>query len=628
MRSEWLKTGLLFCPRVHLIPFFFGIFSFLVTFYTRLSYIPAYFWKNRDDGIITLSSAKHFVDYGFLGVSPSGEMVEAFSAPLQALIFGFVYWITSVGYNSFIMYQGAVLTAFLGGVVGLLFSHLVRDWRLACAATLFTALTAIYSGNFIVWHFSGMENCITHSVIVLSLLYGWLFSIGEIRPSKVIPLIFAILSFTRIDLALEVGGILCISSLLRRLRFPWRESCFFFLHFCFWWAICLWLKWMVFGFIIPQTASAQVIDPSRNLFRIFSVEGRNEFFSLISLFRERQMLNLGLALIPCALLSIRCRRVKHLIIIIFSIIGLACVRGYLFGGARLDPVRTVTYLSTIQPLLAGSIIFNLRGPSIIRILCSLFILLPVVAINFASRAPFACCSAEEFESIRCALLKIKDEHKIHRPFVANPDLGAISFHKEFNIYDFGKLANPALTRLQTEEEIQTHFFLLTAPDIVEITPFWRERNSAVVNSPLFLQRYSKIATNIESCNLSSTYDFYIRKEVALGAQTRERYLNDAASSRIEADLFEEELKRCTSSNPADCFYVARVLYRYLPEIRSLNRLNSFNIMLKSSPASELFKRFIGARFDSSHDPSWVEKYAAVIREFHAWKRANFSEYKN
>ena len=623
MRSQSFKITQALWSNSRIPPVLFGVLSFLLAFYIRLSYIPVHFWKNRDDAVITLSSAKHFVDFGFLGVSPSGEMVEAFSAPLQALIFGLVYWITSVGYDTYITYQGAVLTAVLGGVVGSLFFHVLKDWRLASSASFFTALLILYSGNFIVWHFSGMENCITHFAVALTVLYGWLLALGEIRPSKLSALLLALLSFTRIDLALEVGGILFVASLLRCQRSSWRNSGLFFLYFCVWWCVCLCIKWIVFGSLIPNTASAQVIEPSRNVLRLFSVEGRNEVFSLLSLIRERQMLNLGLTLIPFAFLSIHSHRVKYLIIILFSTIGIALMRGYLFGGARLDPVRTVTYLSLVQALLTSCIIFNLRAPIAIRLFSCFAFLLPVVAQNFSSRAPVACCSSEEFESVRCAALKIKEEHKIHRPLLANPDLGAISFHKEFNIYDFGKLANPVLTTLKTDEEIQTHFFLLSAPDIVEITPYWRERNSAVVDSPLFLQRYRKISTNIEQCNLSSHYDFYVRNEVAIGAQTRERYLNDAAVQSIELDLFQKELARCTSNNPADCFYVARVLFRYLPEIRRDGRLKEFEAMLQSSSTSDLFKRFVSARIHSTHDTSWIGKYIDVIRDFHAWRRIAF-----
>jgi hypothetical protein len=623
MNSLSIKLSYLFRSWSHLFVALIGVVTFLVSFYVRLSYIPLHYWKNRDDGVITLSSAKHFVEFGFVGVSPSGEMVEAFSAPLQAFIFGLSYWITSISYDSYIMYQGFLSTALLGGIVGVFFSILFSSRRVAAAATIFAALLMLYSGNFIVWHFSGMENCLTHAAVTLALTYGWLIATNTKPLNKYGACFLAVISFSRIDLVIEVGGILLFACILRCRITSWQESISFYLKFVLSWFVLLGLKWLCFGSLIPHTATAQLIEPTKNFVRLTTVEGRAEVLSLLSLIRERQMLDLGIALTPLALLCVPLLRVRSAVILLFGAIGCALFRGYLFGGARLDPVRTVSYLSVVQPLLASVILFNLRFPPRFRYLASLVLLLPVVAQGFSNKAPFACCSSEEFERIRCAALKIKEKHSIHRPLLANPDLGAISFHKEFNIYDFGRLANPVLTKLNSDEEIQTHFFLLTAPDIVEITPFWVERNLAVIKSSRFLEQYTKISTVIEECSLSSNYDFYVRNEVALGAATRERYLNDAMARSLDADVIKDELLRCTSSNPADCFYVARVIFRYLPEIRSSHQLQKFEAMLMSSSASDLFKRFVMARIHSSHDSSWSKEYINVLREFHSWKNVHY-----
>ncbi len=614
------------CKRFsHTFPALAGAVTFLVLFYSRLSYIPLDYWKNRDDGVITLSSAKHFVDFGFLGVSPSGEMVEAFSAPLQGLIFGLFYWMTSVGYDSYTMYQGFIFTALLGGIVGVFFSIHLQNQKIAVGATIFSSLLMLYSGNFMVWHFSGMENCLSHAVVAMTITFGWLFATNSYRPKKYAAPLLALIAFSRIDLVIEVGGILLLASVLRYQKTSWKEPISFFLYFLLSWMGLLGLKWLCTGSMIPNTAGAQLIEPSKNLFRFFTTEGRADVFALLSLMRERQMLNLAFILAPLVIFCVPTFRVRSAIILLYGAIGCALFRGYLFGGARLDPVRTVSYLSLVHALLAGTILFNFRFPLKFRFLSSVVVLLPVIAQNFWSRAPNACCSSEEFEAIRCAALMIKEEHKIHRPLLAHPDLGAISFHKDFNIYDFGRLANPVLTKLKSEDEIQTHFFLLTAPDIVEITPYWRERNVAVMSSPLFLQRYSRTTTGMEKCHLSSVYDFYIRNEIALGAATRERYLNDLMARSLDPELIKEELHRCTSSNPADCFYVARVLFRYLPEIRASGLMLSFENSLLSSSASQLFKRYMTARIYSSHDSSWSGKYIEVLRDFHIWRETHFAK---
>ena len=58
------------------------------------------FYQFRDDGVITLSHARNWIDFGFIGVGPSGERIEATSAPLQLLLYAAAYAVTGVGFSS------------------------------------------------------------------------------------------------------------------------------------------------------------------------------------------------------------------------------------------------------------------------------------------------------------------------------------------------------------------------------------------------------------------------------------------------------------------------------------------------------------------------------------------------
>ena len=596
--------------------------SFIAAFYLRLSYIPTHFWKNRDDGVITLSSAKNVVDFGFIGVSPSGEMVEAFSAPLQAFIFGICYWMSAVGYDSFLSYQGFIATALLGTLVGAFFLLLYRDTLQAILAALCAALLLLYSGNFIVWHFSGMENALTHVAIAATLAFGLRIATSTRAVHPISAAGFALLALTRIDLVLEVGCILLVATFLRIKRDSWRDSVQFLGVFFATWLVLITLKWLCLGTLLPHTASAQGINPYRNILRVLSIDGLTEIYSLISLIRERQMLYLSVVCLPLAFLVRGTPAVKSAILLLYCTIGAALFRGVIFGGARLDPVRTVSYLSLSQSMLLFTIIFSLKGSLARRLLVAVVPLLPVVAQTVESRAPFACCDSAEFEAVQCVARKIRDAHKLVRPLLANPDLGAVSFSKEFNIYDFGRLANPVLTQLTTEEEIRTHFFLLVAPDIIEITPYWRERNTAVVESPLFAERYVETKEGVDSCHIFPHHNFYIRREIALGSGSRERYLNDSLATSLSIPLLKHELERCTNFNPADCFYTARVIYRFLPDFLAAQQLGALQDMIQSSVASQLYKRFIEARIKSRSTPLWSKEYVEILREFLLWKHGS------
>ncbi|MCX6019052.1 MAG: hypothetical protein NTZ50_11250 [Chloroflexi bacterium] len=139
-------------------PFLGGVI-FLVVFHIAYLGIKPGDYVNRDDGVITLSHARNLVDFGFIGVNPSGERVEGYSAPVQMFVFALVYGVGRIGWPTFTAAQ----TTFSTFVLGVLFVIPFRRRRLfasaaaAVAAVLLTQLT-----SFLEWHASGMENAITH----------------------------------------------------------------------------------------------------------------------------------------------------------------------------------------------------------------------------------------------------------------------------------------------------------------------------------------------------------------------------------------------------------------------------------------------------------------------------------
>ena len=68
-----------------------GGLIFVVFFYWAYSNIDSSLYQVRDDGVITMSHAKNLVDYGFIGVSPSGGRVEGYSAPVQFFVYAAAY---------------------------------------------------------------------------------------------------------------------------------------------------------------------------------------------------------------------------------------------------------------------------------------------------------------------------------------------------------------------------------------------------------------------------------------------------------------------------------------------------------------------------------------------------------
>ncbi|MBW2525913.1 MAG: hypothetical protein JRI23_17150, partial [Deltaproteobacteria bacterium] len=63
----------------------------------RYGQIPGSFYLLRDDGVITFSHARNLVEYGAIGVDPSGARVEGFSSPLHFGIYLVAYGLFGIG---------------------------------------------------------------------------------------------------------------------------------------------------------------------------------------------------------------------------------------------------------------------------------------------------------------------------------------------------------------------------------------------------------------------------------------------------------------------------------------------------------------------------------------------------
>ena len=78
---------------------------FVALFTLRYQALVPQDYTERDDGIITMSHARNLVEYGFLGVNPSGGRVEAYSAPVQMVTYAALYAAPGLSYASYARLQ-------------------------------------------------------------------------------------------------------------------------------------------------------------------------------------------------------------------------------------------------------------------------------------------------------------------------------------------------------------------------------------------------------------------------------------------------------------------------------------------------------------------------------------------
>ena len=161
-----------------LLPLLGGLI-FVCVFHWAYSSIPDNYYQVRDDSVITMSHARNLVDYGFIGVNPSGGRVEGYSAPAQFFLFAAAYALTGVDYAAYVAAQTVIATFLLGALFVLFF----KERKIA--ALLLTAMAALllaYLRPFLEWHGSGMENAVTHVLFLATVL----ILVSQVRTERIL----------------------------------------------------------------------------------------------------------------------------------------------------------------------------------------------------------------------------------------------------------------------------------------------------------------------------------------------------------------------------------------------------------------------------------------------------------
>ena len=149
---------------------------FVVIFYYGYSSINSDWYEYRDDGVITMSHGKNLVDYGFIGVSPSGPKVEGHSAPVEFFVYTFLYKIFGITYATYSNLQTYLCTFLLGFFFIRFFKE--SKW-VGILLSISSASILTFYPSFFEWHASGMENAITHVLFLLSAYIIVMFVIKE-----------------------------------------------------------------------------------------------------------------------------------------------------------------------------------------------------------------------------------------------------------------------------------------------------------------------------------------------------------------------------------------------------------------------------------------------------------------
>lgn len=566
-----------------------GGLLFVLVFQWGYSGLGSNMYQARDDAVITMSHARNLVEYGFIGVNPSGGRVEGYSTPVQFFIYAAAYAVTGIGYVAYSSVQTVAATFLLGATFVLFFPE---RKTIAIFITLLAAVFLTFWYPFMGWHGSGMENAITHTLFLSTVLMLFTF----VRRGR-INYWFVVLAFlatiSRIDSIYHVGPMLLIFSVFWLAAFrDWRGARFSLLVIGLWALFHVW-RYLYFGDLIPNTAYAQRISVLDNIAPWLDLDWWRMRAEIV---RAADILNWhgagGLIALPI-LLQLHPRRETILLALLLSSITLtSAFTEAIFGEALLDGMRTTTHLAVASALAIAALFYHLlRCRQAWWTVPAAAAMVLLIALAGTHERYHLCCVTGPYQRHYETFVREQD---LPRPTITNPDLGVISYSKQFNVIDLARLGSPVMAKLEKQSHI--HYLLYySAPDIIELHYIWSCMYDSLLNDPRFAQHYKVLHGGTLhwwakiNChrNPESRNGIWIRADVLESSDSPERRLIDAMEGGPSTELLRDEIERCqiTAVEPHDCAYVARTAYRFLPELRAQGDADELEEIFANSPSA-------------------------------------------
>lgn len=566
---------------------------FLLIFSLGYKRIPNNYYEYRDDGLITLSHARNLADYGTISINPSGDRVEGFSAPTQFILYYSLYKTTGISYEAYCKLQTLALSFLLGFFFIKFFK---KNYLLGITLSIFSAFLLQNESSFFEWHASGMENAITHFLFVLS-IYLLFKMLGEGKINYSYTLIIFLTSISRIEFIYYIGPILLVFTIFWIGANKNYMAFFFTLIVIGTWLSFNLFRYIYFGDLLPNTAYAFGISVTKRLNDLLdvSLSLNKPTIKLVSSTFTTHYGYLIFLIIPLIFFVRKTKERMFIVLMLFSLIVLTCIYPVFFGEPRLDPSRTTTHMSVLVVLLICVVISQLKlRKHTIWIITPFLLVLLVFSRSLVKRPYYLPWSSSYFLKIRSELLDIQKDHDFFRPTVCNADLGVISWHKDFNIIDLGRIGSPIMARLNTKKSTANYLFEFAAPDLIEIHDAWSCDYSYLFQDKRFYEMYEPIREARtewlkQNCSRAegAKTGIWIRKDVKIDSQSRERLFLDKLRENLSENLIDDELEACLKEDRSDSsLYITRSAYRYLPELAKKGKLKAVLKLFTRSKSSQ------------------------------------------
>lgn len=565
----------------------FGGVIFVIIFCCAYQCIDPNLYQYRDDGVITFSVGKNIALYGFAGINPSGPIVEASSSPLQMLMYAATYKLFNIDYRHFSFWQTITSTFFLG----VIFTRFFLKIRYTLMYVSIGGVLLTLFPPFILWHGSGMENALTHLLFLGSVCILYIADEKQYIDFRWIFVLF-FTTIVRVDSVVFIGILLIFFSLYWRIQYQsFRAFNFSLCVFLLWLIFCI-LKGLYFYDFIPNTAYAQKISMVDNVKKLITLD---QDYIKTSIFLSAIIFTVHGGLILALFVGIG-KLLKEEVDNIFlrQLLGLCflmvVLTPFVFGKARIDIWRTTTYVVPVVVLYLMLVLASLKTIKAKLIWGWLLFSIIIGAVLLGIIKPYYLgWSTKPFNKVRNEFVNIAQQENLYRATIANPDLGIMSWSKQFNIVDLGMLGSPLMAKLNNGPEVTDYFLHYALPDIIEAHGWWIELwCESIFIQKEFQDLYTPLAgtLHLQSCKDASqqSMHYWLRNDIALNSLSAERKLLNDLQLSLTVNRINQELSYC-AKNGQSCRYVARTVYKFTPELRNLHIFDEV-IALFSEPTDK------------------------------------------
>lgn len=294
------------------------------------------------------------------------------------------------------------------------------------------------------------------------------------------------------------------------------------------WGVFNLFRYFYFGALFPNTAYAQRIDLASRLKSLLRFEPdiyQPSFRFMKTIF----LAHVGYLILICLPLAFfAAKRARPIFVLLFAFIVLSWLNPFFFGPSSLDLARTTTPLAVMAVLFCCLSLSSLQSGVVRLGSLVLFAALSLVITGHTAPKPYNLLwAASDFQPFQSDFLALKKEHQLFRPTVGNVDLGLMSWSKDFNIVDLGRLGSPIVSRLKTDRSVADYVFDFAAPDFLEIHDNWSCRYAYLFQDPRFEDQYEPVKTRrtdwiIQTCPQDERIvsGLWVRKNIKIGSPSR------------------------------------------------------------------------------------------------------------